>query len=64
MDKGITRGLNHLRRAHLEIQIRTRRKTKVFPPECMLRCVYFLLRTARLAVTAGFFFRAALLDLA
>jgi hypothetical protein len=64
MGKEIARGLNHLRRAHLEIQIRTRRKTKVFPPKCMLRRGYFLLRTARLAATAGFFFRAALLVLA
>ena len=64
MGRGIVAGLNHLRRAHLEIQIRPRRKTKVFPPKCMLRCGYFLLRTARLAATAGFFFRAALLALA
>ena len=64
MGKEIARGLNHLRHAHLEIQIRTRRKTKVFPPICMLRRGYFLLRTARLAATAGFFFRAVLLVLA
>ena len=55
MGKGFTSGLNHLRRAHLAIQIRTRRK-KVFPLKSMLQCGYFLLRTAFLAAAAYFFF--------
>jgi hypothetical protein len=64
MGKGITPGLNHLRRAHLAIQIRTRRKIKVVPLKSMLQCGCFLLRTAFLAAAAYFFFLPVLLVLA